>query len=156
MTKDLENEDLPANTYAYSAAVNMFYILDMKESFVAVDGWPSDAVEVEDEIYNEYAAATPPEGKQRVAGPDGLPAWGDIPPPSHEQLVAQADWQKQTLINQAISVMNDNQWAGKASMGRLTEEEKATYNGWLDYLDALEAIDTSKAPDIVWPAAPAG
>ena len=40
-------------------------------------------------------------------------------------------------------------------MGRLKDEEKEQYNAWLDYLDALEAVDTSTAPDIVWPTAPA-
>ncbi|MQK17566.1 hypothetical protein EI013_03255 [Escherichia coli] len=29
------------------------------------------------------------------------------------------------------------------------------YNSWLDYLDALEAVDTSSAPDINWPTPPA-
>lgn len=40
-------------------------------------------------------------------------------------------------------------------MGRLKEAEKAQYNAWLDCLDALEAIDTSSAPDIEWPTLPA-
>ena len=34
-------------------------------------------------------------------------------------------------------------------------DELAQYNLWLDYLDALDAIDTSKAPDITWPTPPA-
>ncbi|WP_275219723.1 tail fiber assembly protein, partial [Citrobacter freundii] len=28
------------------------------------------------------------------------------------------------------------------------------YNAWLDYLDALEAVDTSTAPDITWAQVP--
>ncbi|EOZ9308370.1 tail fiber assembly protein, partial [Citrobacter freundii] len=28
------------------------------------------------------------------------------------------------------------------------------YNLWLDYLDALEAVDISSAPDIEWPTPP--
>ncbi|ASW60782.1 hypothetical protein PA45B_3680 [Escherichia coli] len=35
--------------------------------------------------------------------------------------------------------------------GRLKGEELAQYNSWLDYLDALELVDTSCAPDIEWP-----
>ncbi|TWP46432.1 tail fiber assembly protein, partial [Escherichia coli] len=29
------------------------------------------------------------------------------------------------------------------------------YNSWLDYLDALELVDTSSSPDIEWPTPPA-
>lgn len=47
--------------------------------------------------------------------------------------------------------MNSKQWPGKAAMGRLTDSEKAQYNAWLDYLDTLEIVDTSTAPDINWP-----
>ena len=51
--------------------------------------------------------------------------------------------------------MNSKQWPGKAAMGRLKDSEKAQYNAWLDYLDELEAVDTSKAPEIAWPSPPA-
>ncbi|TII96102.1 tail fiber assembly protein, partial [Escherichia coli] len=40
-------------------------------------------------------------------------------------------------------------------IGRLKSEELAQYNLWLDYLDALELVDTSSAPDIEWPTSPA-
>ncbi|MCO1146645.1 tail fiber assembly protein, partial [Escherichia coli] len=38
--------------------------------------------------------------------------------------------------------------------GRLKGEELSQYNLWLDYLDALEMVDTSGAPDIQWPEEP--
>ncbi|EPF4824647.1 tail fiber assembly protein, partial [Escherichia albertii] len=47
------------------------------------------------------------------------------------------------------------QWPGKAAIGRLKGEELAQYNLWLDYLDALELVDPSSAPDIEWPTPPA-
>lgn len=37
---------------------------------------------------------------------------------------------------------------------RFKGEELAQYNLWLDYLDALELVDTSGAPDIEWPTPP--
>ncbi|HCL9417769.1 TPA: tail fiber assembly protein, partial [Escherichia coli] len=40
------------------------------------------------------------------------------------------------------------------AIGRLKGEELAQYNLWLDYLDALELVDTSGAPDIEWPTPP--
>lgn len=51
--------------------------------------------------------------------------------------------------------MNSKQWPGKAAIGRLKGDDLAKYNLWLDYLDALEAIDTASAPDIKWPTLPA-
>ena len=36
----------------------------------------------------------------------------------------------------------------KAAIGRLKGEELVQYNLWLDYLDALELVDISSAPDI--------
>lgn len=39
-------------------------------------------------------------------------------------------------------------------MGRLKGDALTQYGLWLDYLDALEAVDTSSAPNIVWPTQP--
>ena len=66
-----------------------------------------------------------------------------------------ADNEKSRLIQQANDYINSKQWPGKAAMGRLKDAEKVQYNAWLDYLDALEAVDTSTAPDIAWPTPPA-
>ncbi|KAI3489176.1 hypothetical protein L1887_46219 [Cichorium endivia] len=43
---------------------------------------------------------------------------------------------------------------GKAAIGRLKDGELAKYIVWLDYLDALYAVDVSNAPDIKLPAEP--
>ncbi|HGY1136472.1 TPA: tail fiber assembly protein [Citrobacter freundii] len=68
--------------------------------------------------------------------------------------VAAAEAHRQYLIAQANDYINTKQWPGKAAIGRLKTDELAKYNLWLDYLDALEAVDTSAAPDITWPVAP--
>ncbi|WP_141036447.1 tail fiber assembly protein, partial [Escherichia coli] len=36
----------------------------------------------------------------------------------------------------------------------LKADELERYNLWLDYLDALEVVDTSSAPNINWPVPP--
>ncbi|TLI73090.1 tail fiber assembly protein, partial [Escherichia sp. E1130] len=69
-------------------------------------------------------------------------------------LISAAEAEKQNRIDQANDYMNSKQWPGKAAMGRLKDTEKAQYNLWLDYLDELEAVDTSTAPDIIWPEKP--
>lgn len=115
---------------------------------------PDSAVEISFDVYLEFAGAAWPEGKILGADSEGMPEWVDAPAPTHEESVATADAQKQQLIDQANAYMNSKQWPGKAAMGRLTDSEKAQYNGWLDYLDALEAVDTTSAPDINWPTPP--
>ncbi|WP_141036406.1 tail fiber assembly protein, partial [Escherichia coli] len=51
--------------------------------------------------------------------------------------------------------INKRQWLGKAAIGRVKADELEQYNLWLDYLDTLELVDTSSAPDIEWPTPPA-
>ncbi|MBU2675015.1 tail fiber assembly protein [Hafnia paralvei] len=140
--------------YIYSPGENAFYPEAIRAVYEKAGSWPDDGIYIEDAVASEYMGE-PPEGKKREAGPDGHPVWVEIPPPTPDELVADADAQKQALIDQANVYMNSKQWPGKAAMGRLSDAEKAQYNAWLDYLDALEAVDTSSAPYINWPPIPA-
>ncbi|EOT0838765.1 tail fiber assembly protein, partial [Escherichia coli] len=83
-----------------------------------------------------------------------MPVWVMCPEPTQDELIANAEAKKQYLIEQANNYINSKQWPGKAALGRLKDVEKGQYNLWLDYLDALEAVDTSGAPDINWPESP--
>ncbi|HAL1461986.1 TPA: tail fiber assembly protein [Escherichia coli] len=76
------------------------------------------------------------------------------PDKTKEQLIQEANLEKVGRINSANDYMNSKQWPGKAAIGRLKGDELAQYNLWLDYLDALEAVNTSTAPDITWPQQP--
>ncbi|EGJ1912526.1 TPA: tail fiber assembly protein [Escherichia coli] len=135
---------------------NLAYPYELQSLYVEKDEWPEEkGVDIDEVIFREYFYDTPPEGKYRCVGEDGLPAWADIPPPTREEQIASAETKKQQLINQANEYINSKQWPGKASIGRLKGEELAQYNLWLDYLDALELVDTSSAPDIEWPTPPA-
>lgn len=142
------------NTYFYSALHNSFFPLELKEDYINGIGWPEDAVEVTDHVYREFTGE-PPEGQKRVAGKNGLPEWEDIPPPTHEEIVAQAEIERLSRTDAANGYMNGKQWPGKAAIGRLKGNDLTQYNLWLDYLDELEAVDTSSAPNIVWPISPA-
>jgi hypothetical protein len=140
--------------YIFSAKNNAFYPMDMKEDYVEAGSWPDDGKEVSEECFLEFTSVAHAD-KYRVAGEDGLPAWEAVPASTKEQLIAIADAEKMRLIGQANASINIKQWPGKAAIGRLKGDELAQYNLWLDYLDALDAIDTSKAPDITWPTPPA-
>lgn len=139
--------------YIYDAKTNAFYPVELKESYLAKGVWPESGVGIDEETFAEFQ--DPPPGKVRIAGKDGYPVWGDIPPPTHEALVAMADAQKQSLIDEANNYINSKQWPGKAAMGRLKDTEKVQYNAWLDYLDELDSVDSAMAPDITWPEKPA-
>ena len=118
------------------------------------ENWYSDAVLVSEEEAAKYWMTTPPEGK-KLGSVDGRPAWIDVPPPTHEEMIQAAERQKQRRIKAANDFINNKQWPGKAAIGRLKGDELAQYNLWLDYLDALEVVDISRAPDIDWPTPPA-
>ncbi|HHN8315061.1 TPA: tail fiber assembly protein [Morganella morganii] len=74
------------------------------------------------------------------------------PPPTKDQLIEQAEAQKQYLI---VEVHTETEMLrAKLALKRIKPDEEALLNAWLDYLDLLEAVDTSTAPDIDWPQKP--
>ncbi|APK09522.1 tail assembly chaperone [Escherichia coli] len=77
-----------------------------------------------------------------------------LPPErSHDELVADAEQKKQSLIDAAmvnISVIQLKLQAGR----KLTQAETTRLNAVLDYIDAVTATDTSTAPDVIWPELP--
>lgn len=137
----------------YAYANDSFYPLSMRDIYEAAGSWPSVYAEVDDSIFAEFSLI-PPEGKMRGTGDDGLPSWVDVPPPTQEELIGQAERQKQMLIDQANAFINTRQWPGKAVLGRLKGDDLTQYNSWLDYLDALEALDISSSPNFTWPTPP--
>ena len=137
--------------YAYSAANNAFFPLSFIGDYTKQAGWDlSDIIEVEDDVYTEYS--NPPSGKVRVAGKDGLPAWEDIPPPTKAQLIERAEQQRKMLIAEVTA--ETEMLRAKLALGRIKDDEKALLNAWLDYLDELEEVDVSTAPDVIWPEPP--
>lgn len=74
------------------------------------------------------------------------------PPPTKEQLIEQAETQKQYLITEVNSETQLLQT--KLALGRIKPDEKALLIAWLDYLEVLEVVDVSTAPDITWPQKP--
>nr|WP_239043496.1 tail fiber assembly protein [Citrobacter freundii] len=138
--------------YLFSPSTLGFYPIEMKSEYLNKGSLPSDVIEVSDSVRNEYNFA-PPEGKQ-LSSSQNMPVWIDIPALTHDELIAEAEREKQQRIDAANDFMNSKQWPGKAAIGRLKGDELVQYNLWLDYLDALEAVKTTSAPDIKWPTPP--
>lgn len=67
--------------------------------------------------------------------------------------VAIAEARRNNLLSTAANKIST--WQTKLAIGRtLTDDEKLKLNAWFDYIDALNAIDTSPAPDIEWTDVP--
>jgi len=64
-----------------------------------------------------------------------------------------ADQDRQYRMNVASDTISI--WQTKLLLGRLSDGDKVKLNSWLDYIDALNDLDTTKAPDITWPDVPA-
>lgn len=137
--------------YVYSASLNMICAVALKHDYVLAGTWPDDAVELESSTALEFMGEAP-EDKIMRPGSDGLPAWVDTPPPSPAQLSEQAEQRKTRLLEMAQDTISI--WQTKLLLGRISDADKASLNAWLDYIDALTAIDTSLAPDINWPVKP--
>lgn len=84
---------------------------------------------------------------------DGVFTAPPTPERPHDELVVDAEQKKQSLIDAAmanISVIQLKLQAGR----NLTQAETTRLNAVLDYIDVVEATDTSTAPDIEWPLPP--
>ncbi|EBJ7488330.1 tail fiber assembly protein [Klebsiella pneumoniae] len=75
------------------------------------------------------------------------------PPKTHDELLREAEAQRQSLIDAAMASISLIQL--KLQAGRkLVQAETTRLNTVLDYIDAVTATDTSTAPDIIWPELP--
>ncbi len=67
--------------------------------------------------------------------------------------VAEASRHKAELIRQANSTTQA--WQTQLSLGIITDADKASLTVWMQYIQMVQAVDVSAAPDISWPQMPA-
>ncbi|BBT70739.1 tail fiber assembly protein [Klebsiella sp. WP8-S18-ESBL-06] len=138
------------NTYVFSASNCAFFPVCMIDSYKAA-GWDlSDIIGVADSIYREFNA---PKAGKTMGASDGLPVWIDAARPSDEQKIANAEQKKTELLAEAVAEIEWRKFA--VSKGIATAEEVDELDAWEMYRVLLMRVDTSKAPDIVWPELPA-
>ena len=75
------------------------------------------------------------------------------PPKTHDELLREAEAQRQSLIDAAMASISLIQLKLRAGR-KLTQAETTRLNAVLDYIDAVTATDTSTAPDVIWPELP--
>ncbi|EKN3982780.1 tail fiber assembly protein [Yersinia enterocolitica] len=139
------------NNVYFSASAAGFYSEHLITDGSYDDSLPSDVVELTVEETETYKGVNPPDGKM-LGAIDGRPAWVDLPPPPHEELIASANAKKSQLKAVADSEIS---WRQDAVDGAYAEANEVTeLAGWKKYRVLLMRIDTSKAPNITWPVSP--
>ena len=66
--------------------------------------------------------------------------------------VLEAEQQKSALLAEAQSTIS--LWQTELQLGIISDDDKASLIAWMKYIQALNAVDTSTAPDIGWPVKP--
>lgn len=136
--------------YIYSASQNMILPVSLKQIYIDAGTWPEDGIAISDEVAEEFMGQYP-QGKTLFHDKHGQPCWADIPPKPKEQQIAEAEEKKAFLISEVES--ETAMLRAKLTLGRIKESEKVMLNAWLDYLDELEAVDTTAVP-LQWPQKP--
>ncbi|HBC6143875.1 TPA: tail fiber assembly protein [Escherichia coli] len=70
----------------------------------------------------------------------------------HAADVEAAEQQKAALLLEAQATIGI--WQTELQLGIISDEDKASLIAWMNYIKAVQAVDTSKAPDITWPDKP--
>lgn len=138
--------------YLFSAKTLAFYPESEKDSYIQSGTLPDDVVAVSSDLRDEFNF-TPPLGKM-LGAIGNSPVWVDIPPPSHEQLVSQADQQRNQLRKAADAEIA---WLSDAVDAAIaTENEINLLAEWKKYRVLLMRVHLDDVPAIEWPQVPDG
>lgn len=66
--------------------------------------------------------------------------------------VAAAEQQKAALLAEAQATIS--LWQTELQLGIISDDDKASLIAWMNYIKAVQAVDSSAAPDINWPEKP--
>lgn len=137
--------------YLYSPEEDAFYPYSMKISYEDAGSWPGNGTDVDFSTFIEFTQNTPA-GKKRGSDDNGYPVWVDIPPLTQQQLIADAELLKKSLTTEANQ--KTQLWQTQLMLGIITGEDKASLTEWMLYVQKVQTVDTSTAPDIIWPEKP--
>ncbi|PHM64434.1 tail assembly chaperone [Xenorhabdus stockiae] len=135
------------NDWFYSAAENGFVYRPYDEP----GAYPDDLKPITDDLYKKMFAGQS-DGKQIVAGADGLPTLMELPPPTQDELQQQAESEKRQLLRAAAEHIDICQDA--INLNIATREERNALIEWRKYRVLLNRVNCANAPDIHWPEQP--
>ncbi|EMS0915305.1 tail fiber assembly protein [Salmonella enterica] len=76
------------------------------------------------------------------------------PPPTHEELIQNAEFERERLLKHADYVMLD--WRTELMLGEISDVNRAKLSAWLAYKNDVKAVDVTTDPEHVnWPDMPA-
>ncbi|MEX3020226.1 tail fiber assembly protein [Kluyvera sp. STS39-E] len=112
-------------------------------SYSPIPGWETIQVEVPDNFSGGNKTYNPETGN-----------WITDPPyvPTHEDYVREAESERQRLIDSANTVMED--WIIDLQLGVISDDDRAKLLAWRQYVKDVKAVDTSSAPNVIWPDTP--
>ncbi|WP_052908937.1 tail fiber assembly protein [Escherichia coli] len=93
-----------------------------------------------------------PEGTTTTAPSTPYDKWATDSDKQHSANVAEAEQQKTNLLNAANSKIS--LWQTELQLGIISGDDKASLIAWIGYIKAVQATDTSTAPDVIWPELP--
>ncbi|HBA8317109.1 TPA: tail fiber assembly protein [Escherichia coli] len=75
------------------------------------------------------------------------------PPPTHEELIQAAEFERERLLKHADDVMLD--WRTELMLGEISDASKAKLSAWLAYKNEVKSVDVTTDPEHVnWPVPP--
>jgi len=78
--------------------------------------------------------------------------WATDTEAQHAADVEAAEQQKAALLAEAQATIS--LWQTELQLGIISDEDKASLIAWMNYIKAVQAVDTSTAPNINWPEKP--
>ncbi|EPU1262473.1 TPA: tail fiber assembly protein [Citrobacter freundii] len=131
----------------YSPSLNGFLLEQTAESYSG-----NDLVEVTEETYIEFIKGR---GNQVMLPGQTGPVWGDVAPPTHEQLLADVERQRTALLLYADTVTAD--WRTELALGDISDDDRIKLSAWMAYKRAVKAVIAEDAirDGFQWPAIPA-
>lgn len=100
-------------------------------------------------IRDGYTSSAPSGPNQKWDGKK----WVTDTDAQHAADVEAANQQKAALLVEAQETISF--WQTELQLGIISDEDKASLIAWMQYIKAVQAVDTSKAPNITWPTPPA-
>lgn len=134
----------------YSVTKNIFFLLNEEAAYRESGTWQEDIIPVPDDVWLRFIGE-PPEGKQRGAGKDGLPAWVDIPEQEDSTIEGNLSI-KNSLLERAdteirmLTVVQD--------VYGLNEEEKLKLDVWKRHLAEVYRLNARVNKKLDWPTVP--
>lgn len=138
--------------YYYSASTNSFYAAGLYEDYVAAESWPADAKEVSDQVFSTFSAPSD-NSMVRSCNADGEPCWIERPALTQAEEMAEAEIKRNAYLSNAQEIILN--WQSELTLGIISDEDKDSLILWLNYINKIQAMDISRAPDLIWPDEPA-